>query len=211
MSLFLGKIHYWLFNKIKFYEEIESKIVEYGKINKILDEEFIKKVYEKYGEPIGDKPLEDIIDESNIHGWLQDKINSLEGRQAAFVTKILEINKESLYDLKNIFKEKGLEAGKVHKNGKDILKAMEIYNSINDYIIEGMPCDRINNILENSDELLVFKAIKCIHKDFWDEENGDVENFYILRDSLIKNFVQTLNNKAIYEAKENGERLIRIM
>ena len=34
MSLFLGKIHYWLFNKILWFEKLEDEIIE---INKELE------------------------------------------------------------------------------------------------------------------------------------------------------------------------------
>lgn len=34
MSLFLGKIHYWLFNKVLWFEGLEDKVIEFTK-NKI--------------------------------------------------------------------------------------------------------------------------------------------------------------------------------
>ena len=76
MSLFLGKIHYWLFNKVLWFEGLEGEIIELAKneglnIYKLQDEINIK-----YGEKLPDKKLEDMIDTSNIHGWLQGKIHN---------------------------------------------------------------------------------------------------------------------------------------
>ena len=31
MSLFLGKIHYWLFNKVLWFQGLEDEIIEFGK------------------------------------------------------------------------------------------------------------------------------------------------------------------------------------
>ena len=42
MSLFLGKIHYWLFNKILWFENLEEKIIELAK-NEGLDIENLRK------------------------------------------------------------------------------------------------------------------------------------------------------------------------
>ena len=68
MSLFLGKIHYWLFNKIKWFEGIEDELLR-------LDSTFNVEELDKIcGERTPDKPLEDIIDTSNIHGWLQERL-----------------------------------------------------------------------------------------------------------------------------------------
>ena len=42
MSLFLGKIHYWLFNKILWFEGLEDEIIEFAK-NKGLDIDNLRK------------------------------------------------------------------------------------------------------------------------------------------------------------------------
>ena len=53
MSLFLGKIHYWLFNKIKWFEEIEDELL---KLDSTLNLEELDKIY---GERTPNKPLEE--------------------------------------------------------------------------------------------------------------------------------------------------------
>ena len=42
MSLFLGKIHYWLFNKIRWFENLEENIIDLAK-SEGLDAENIRK------------------------------------------------------------------------------------------------------------------------------------------------------------------------
>ena len=84
MSLFLGKIHYWLFNKILWFENLEEEIIKTAK-SEGLDIEGVKSEIEaKYGAKLENKNLEEIIDTNNIHGWLQDRIHRAEGRMAAW-------------------------------------------------------------------------------------------------------------------------------
>jgi len=54
-----------------------------------------------------------MIDTSNIHGWLQGKISSAEGRQAAFITKgVNELGEGFLDSIKETYKEQGNKAAK---------------------------------------------------------------------------------------------------
>ena len=64
MSAFLGPIHYWLYNKIRFQEDLSDSILEAAKA-KGWDES--GKLQENY--TICElKPLEELIDLADIHG-----------------------------------------------------------------------------------------------------------------------------------------------
>ena len=53
-----------------------------------------------YGNPIDTtKNIEDIIDKSNIHGWLQDKISSVETRTAFTITEMIKKYGEEAEDI----------------------------------------------------------------------------------------------------------------
>ncbi len=107
MSLFLGKIHYWLFNKVLWFEGLEDKVIDFTK-DKIVDVNNLEnQINLKYGKKLENKNLEEIIDTSNIHGWLQSKIHSAEGRMAAWTSSILNNDKEYIYELKKIYTEQG--------------------------------------------------------------------------------------------------------
>ena len=71
MSLFLGKIHYWLFNKIQWFEGLEREVIALAEKSSLDVETLKKEITAKYGEMTPNKPLEEMIDTSNIHGWLQ--------------------------------------------------------------------------------------------------------------------------------------------
>ncbi len=97
MSLFLGPIHYWLYNKIDLQNKIVDNIIEklnIKDINNYLDNNF------GYLE---NKPLEDMINTENIHGWLQEKVNVVENRLAYVVKYALQQNNDNLQIIKGIF------------------------------------------------------------------------------------------------------------
>lgn len=207
MSAFLGKIHYWLFNKILWFEGLEKDIINLAKEQGLNVESIAKDINEKYGEPSPNKPLEEMIDTSNIHGWLQSRINSAEGRMAAWTTKILDADDidNVRNKLENVYIKQGIKAAKELKNaGAEPKTAEEIFNSVNDYILDGMPCDRVNEVVASDENTIHWKRRVCVHSDIWNEENGNVDYFYKLRSLWIKAFVNEVNSNFKYVEIEDG-------
>ena len=112
MSAFLGPIHYWLYNKIQLQEELIREIVSFGEesswkvfSDKKLAEETVNKEL---------RPLNELIDVMNIHGWLQERIQDAESRYALLVTRILKEDEKHLPALEevayNFGKEHALDA-----------------------------------------------------------------------------------------------------
>ena len=81
MSAFLGPIHYWLYHKILLQEELTRDIALFAQENGYIKED-------AYTYADG-RPLEEIIDKSNIHGWLHEYIHSAERRYARLVTDLI--------------------------------------------------------------------------------------------------------------------------
>ncbi|MDS0524369.1 hypothetical protein NNC19_01680 [Clostridium sp. SHJSY1] len=209
MSLFLGKIHYWLFNKIVWFENLESEIIELAKVEG-LDTESLRKVIEgKYGERTPNLPLEDMIDTSNIHGWLQGKIHSAEGRMAAWTTEFLKKGDEAKNKLKDLYEKQGIKAAEeLKENGGEAQTAPDLFNAINDYILDGMPCDRVNEVVDSDENKVTWVRTLCVHKDIWEKESGDVDFFYHLRSLWVKAFVTNVNEEFEY-LEENESMTIR--
>lgn len=209
MSLFLGKIHYWLFNKVLWFEGLEEEIINLAK-DKGLDVEKLQvEINKKYGEKLPNKSLEDMIDKSNIHGWLQSKINSAEGRMAAWTKDIIKNNKDSILDLKKIYIEHGRKAAKEAKLKLSSITAEDIFNSMNDYILDGMPCDRVNEIITLSSDNVEWKKRICVHKDIWENEEVPVNIFYDLRNEWIRAFVNEMNRDYEYIKLSDEIQMIR--
>lgn len=210
MSLFLGKIHYWLFNKIQWFEGLEVEIINIAKEEGLDIFEIGNKINKKYGEKLPNKPLEDMIDTGNIHGWLQSKINSAEGRMAAWTSVIVKNTENGTEKIEKVYMDQGIKAAKeIIESGKSSKNAEELFNLMNDYILDGMPCDRVNEITESSEEVIKWTKRICVHKDIWNEENIDVKYFYDFRSLWIKAFVSELNKDFEYVEIDDTIRAIR--
>lgn len=210
MSLFLGKIHFWLFNKIVWFESLEENIVKFAEEKQLPVQQWKKEIYSEFAEPAGKGPLEEIIDTSNIHGWLQKTIKSAELRQAALVTLILNENQSYINDMIKMFEEQGEKEGMQRRAKQCPELPEEIYNILNDYILEGMPCDNVNSIINSSENEIQWHAEKCLHTESWERVNGDVTNFYNLREAWIKAFVEALNFKFTFVKIKERQYKIQI-
>ncbi|MDP4087831.1 MAG: hypothetical protein Q8930_01020 [Bacillota bacterium] len=209
MSAYLGKIHHWLFNKIKYAEDIEKKIEKLASDHGIAEaSEWKTEIQGEFGGVTGDEPLERIIDTSNIHGWLQNKIIGVESRQAAWITRLLSTNNSYMDALIRIFSEDGRSKGSEAVENYNIEKAGDIYRVLNDYILEGMPCDSVDKVVENREELFKWISTRCLHRTNWDAAGGDIKVFYELRRVWISNFVKALGTEFKYDTEYDGEMRI---
>lgn len=206
MSLYLGKIHYWLYNKIIWAEKAEAEIIRWADAKGMPVTEWAQQSRQAYGEPTGDHALEDVIDQSNIHGWLQARIKSAELRQAELITKILNENASYKEELIQIFENQGREAAKEYATQPDTPEGM--YNALNDFILEGMPCDRASAVVANDPDKIIWEITTCLHSPYWEEVQGDVNHFYDLREAWISAFTETLNEHFKYSKSEDGKHLI---
>ena len=176
MSLFLGPIHYWLYNKIGNQEKLTTVIAvkadQQGWIEDISP--YIKELPE----------LETAIDGSNIHGWLQGHIIDAESRFARLIT-----------DIKN----KGIGIEEVEKTALDFGKnnspdagadASEIYEYFENFFVNGMPCDHINTVTQRSEELVSWEMLQDIHADYWTQ--GNVSDYYRLRKAVMDGMLDKL-------------------
>ena len=181
MSAFLGPIHHWLYKKILFQNGLTNLIVEhYDATDGLGLDESLRA---EYGE-LEQAPLEDIIDETNIHGWLQERVAIVEYRLAAAVTAICEKGPDAMGGLKALAYEFGKENKPAGLNS-----AREWFACINDTLLDGMPCDRANEIISESDDEAVWQRAVCVHKSYWDAVDGNIGNYYALRDALLEGMV----------------------
>lgn len=211
MSQFLAPIHTWLFNKIKLAQDLESNIVKvhidtFGEEVLNVQEEAIK----LYGEYIQNKPLEELIDVNNIHGWLQNKIIEVESRSAYIISKYYDIYKEKSKELTTEeYKKQAIECANDESN--KVNSPDNVYISLNNYMLSGMPCDRATSITEKNDDYVVFEQVGCIHQKNYEKGNGNLNYLYELKDLWIKSFVENLSVKYVYNKKEKDGVTINII
>jgi len=203
MSKFLGPIHNIMFAKITFLEAIEARIVEQAKVDfKDEIESIVINAYAAYGEPVIGKNLEDIIDGSNIHGSLQSFVNNAEGRHGYILSNMLE----TFGDKANaLIEEEYRKVGEEVANDEveiNTTTAVGLHQLINKYILDGMPCDSMNGIIDHNDDYITWRLANQIHsKNFI---SLGVDKFYGLRGMLISELLNKTNNEFTYsfEIKE---------
>lgn len=187
MSKFLGPIHYIMFNKIKFQEEITENILNIKQDYNINDEVNSIGTLE-----VGE--LEDLIDTDNIHGWLQERVELVEKRFALAISLLLKEKEITKEDIVNRIYELG-------KNENLILELDEAFDMMNSKFLDGMPCDRAIALLERSYNSIKFIINEDFHLKYW--INSGYDNLYWeLRNEYIKGFLHK-SNLSLYEIEEN--------
>lgn len=147
MSKNLGQIHYMMYEKIKFQDQITAYLLD-GK-NDLLDLD-----------PVSTDPLDKIIDQDNIHGFLQEKIDIVEQRLAKAMSLEEDVD-EKLY-----------EFGRKIGRDKDFSSFENIFTDLNMYLLDGMPCDNGLSAVVSGDSLLLITN-NNLHSKY--EEKIDLE------------------------------------
>lgn len=195
MSAFLGPIHYWLFNKICLQDSMVESILDLNDEKKYVSD--LRKMVDEECDSLEKKPLEEMIDEGNIHGWLQHKVNIVENRLSFVVTELLKKDSEAMEDILNVVYQLG--TSKSEENTFETPE--EVYQYLNDMLLDGMPCDHVNELVSVSDNELIYRRTMCIHQNFWKSKNGNPENYYTIR----CNFIDGLLKHSYFEFKADAE------
>lgn len=177
MSRVLGPIHNWLWQKITLVKQREDALLE--------------ALYDKFGAeavavagkprpsslpPKEDIPLGDLIGEYNIHYWLNNAIQETETSEAAVVTAFInKYGDEALAVITNVYREEGKRCGQIavvdqEERRKSARGSFELLHSV---MLDGMPCDQVTEVPENSAGRVVFIHNACLHMDNWAAAKAD--------------------------------------
>ncbi len=202
MSLFLGKVHYWLFNKIKLTEDLEKDLLKIAEENDLPVDGYMKAALQQFESPLPQASLESLIDHQNIHGWLQHRIAQAESRLAFYVTKMLDAQPSLKNELLGLYENQALTAAEKTEAAPPTPESM--LQAIHDFLLEGMPCDRAQQVLEKTDRNLAWKYEPCLHKDYWTGVEGDITHYYDFRKQWIESYVTALQPSWQYSLSPEG-------
>ncbi len=205
MSAFLGPIHYWLYNKIMLQEKIVERLLSLNE-----EEEFVQGLDDSTVMNCGiieNQPLENMIDSGNIHGWLQERINIVENRLSYVVTAITKEHADRMEPILERVYQVGVEVFESLNGKEELNHAEQIFQLLNDMLLDGMPCDRVNEIVSSSIDEVVYRRTRCIHETFWLEQGGLVMNYYEIRTKFVKGLLA--NTEFEYVADDEGNYHIR--
>lgn len=188
MSAFLGPIHFWLYNKIQLQQDIVIDMVGLGK--RLGLDNLEAQLNEKYGESER-RPLDQVIDEMNIHGWLQTQVSQVEYKLAEGVKALLAQDASAMEQLKEIFYKRGEAVGAKLAQTEGLSLGM-IYKGISDSLLDGMPCDHAIRVMSETDNEIVWTRVTCVHERYWQEVGIDISNYYILREAWLEGLAQAV-------------------
>lgn len=184
MSAFLGPIHYWLYNKIQLQQDIVEELYALGAGRGLTLREECES---RYGiSP--NRPLEEMIDHGNIHGWLQERVSQVEYKYAYSVTRLIHQDMSVKESLKKLLYNKGSELG--HSLQGQVQNAPQLFKVITDNLLDGMPCDHANRILGQEETEIIWTRSVCVHSEYWEEVGGNIELYYELRENWIRGLAE---------------------
>jgi len=192
MSATIGPIHHWLYKKIKFQEDAVKALFNVENISEDVNNLF---------EELPEGNLEDVIDSTNIHGWLQECINIVEKRLAYTTTTLLSKG----YTIDSLVKA---IVPNLENSNKSITTAVDAYGLLDTYLLNGMPCDGVNKVILDTEFELVYIETKQIHSDFWELFNGDIINYYLIRKAMANSILK--ETKFVLEINDQHEFVIKL-
>ena len=173
MSAMLGPIHFWLYNKIGNQEQLTKEIADLAVSSGWIDSA------DSYTKTL--PPLETVIDEGNIHGWLQAQITDAETRYADLVNTILAADNTRLQALCRAAEK----FGESHAIQAD--SAEDVFKSFEDFFVNGMPCDHVNALTKASADHAAWEMTEDIHAPYWD---GSSSTYYTIRKSVMEGMLK---------------------
>lgn len=199
MSAFLGHIHYWLYKKIQLLVERENLILE--KTRRVVDDladELHEISIDTYGAPIdAATPLEGIIDHNNIHGWLSGQINVASVREAAFIKDMLDTNSGDdavlvVAAILDAFAVQGKACGTVAKESLEDVNAPSIYNALQNFYVNGMPCDGGDQIIEDTADTFTWVGDHRLQSPYWRAAGVDPQFMQLAYQTWFEAFVKEI-------------------
>lgn len=207
MSMFLGPIHHWLYNKIQLGAERSLAIEDAFK--HAFGEEadpLLKAVEDEYPAFPTGLPLEDIIGDSPIHGFLQGLIRMVETREGALVKSFVENYGDKAKDLVlNAAFEEGMRVGEKAK-GEIVSGDMEsVFRALYDRQLDGMPCDQ-GATPEFKKNRVLIRQTECLHSNNWREAGAPLDIMCAVTGSWIKGFLKGASPELDYEVEQSLAR-----
>ena len=124
--------------------------------------------------------LEEIVNGS-IHEWLLERVGLVELRLAYVLSSILKEDASHIDEIEKVAYEFG--AKQACEPGVSVRFA---YNYLDDKLINGMPCDRVIDLVSENAKRIVFEQYEDVHAQYLDVFECEHEAYYKVRFALIK-------------------------
>lgn len=132
-------------------------------------------------------------DPMNVHGWIQNMLDLVESNLAGITEEILRQHPEAM----DALKETAYRFG--YRHAEDVTDALHAYQLLDDVLLNGMPCDDVNEVTKQSSDHVSWHEKQDMHGKYW--KNG--EYYRELRNEVIRGL---LSGSAVTYAYENGNQ-----
>ena len=171
MSAFLAPIHFWMYDKILIAQKEERDEAE-SLFPALISED-----------------LEEVINQSNIHGWLHTAVSNVEIRFAYVIKKLLDKG-ISLEDIKKVAFEYGTTFPKY-----EISSLQDAYELLMDILLDGLPCDVSISVIREEENELEFVLYNDIHKQYFNEFDMEASVYHELREAFVNGLFEKYSLK----------------
>lgn len=182
MSAFLGPIHFILYNKIQNLVRLTDNLLY------IFGPDSSSELSGSLKKSCGEnetRALEEVVDKSAIHNWLNNQVNIAESRLAYVVHEALKRDEALYKKIEDEFYKDGEQEG---INQAEVITAEGLFNAINMYLLDGMPCDGGIIIQNNDSSDIMWDVNLSVHKPFYDKEGISADYYFNLRDKWLEGF-----------------------
>lgn len=159
----LAAIHYQMDGKIRWQDQINQEI----------SEKFLNRPIRG----LDKRPLEEIIDGTNIHGFLAQRIQEVEETLAQLVEEIAD--KGQFEDLLVFMEDKG-------RNENLEAKPQAVFAHMTNHYLDGMPCDRVVELVSQEEDAWTWILREDVHGQYWQ----DPTKYWALREAYLQGLAQ---------------------
>lgn len=178
MSAFLGPIHEKMYRRILYQDRMAQALLDLAVKNGWTGD--LQEQADAEAPAASPGPLETLIDQSNIHGWLSEAVAGSERRFAFIAGKLLSGHPGRLGVLQDAMKELRRQSAL-----SKALDAEQSFEAIHDILLDGMPCDFPFQMEETGPDTVAWNMGVCPHASHWPKESG-AEPYYQLRDAWVE-------------------------
>ena len=202
MTIFISPVHQLIFNKIGISENRQKEVIKafaekYGE----KAEEATKKILSKYQGWVGQFSPEELKGDRPIHRVLAELIERTECREACLWHNFLSTFNDddllgtTLYEHGKIL---GIAAGNMQP---ETITPPMAYEILTNHLLEGMPCDRVVEIVNSSPYGIRWKHSDCVHSRYWEKSDMDVQKICSFFRIWIKGFFKGILPQAEYKSE----------
>lgn len=179
MSAFLGPIHHTMYKKILLQDNMSEAMLSLAEAQGWSAD--LRAQADAAAPAAPDRPLEEIINADNIHGWLSRAVSGCETRFAHIASALLDNHPERIRPLTDALFTLGAHHALPIIGGG----APAAFHALSALLLDGMPCDRPFAMQASQDDCVSWTVENCPHAPYWQNPSVDARNYYALRAGLI--------------------------